>query len=421
MGDADDIRDLITTGTRKWTKQRKAEEKHSSARRMRGFRMRARREPHLTEALYTMQEDGSGRTIMEEAYLKASANGTLPANARQVMYAIRGKLQEITNRRLDDQYFTQRLLPDYISENNLPWNIAFDDRGHFTEPHTELAFGLGTINVRNYLRRIAAKPEPQFVDTKLADAIVKTLGPNGRFNSLLFIEKEGFDSLLSAVGIAQRYDIATMSSKGMSVTAARHLAEALCSRYGVKLLILHDFDRAGIIIKHTLHSSTRRYTFTSAFEVVDLGLRLDDVEEMELESEDPGGSNISDERLFDADATAEEIEFLKTGRVELNAMPSDQFVAFLEDKLEEHGIAKIVPDAATLGKTYQMFAKGEKLKAAFKEAEKAIGSEKDAGAIPADIVKRVGDILDEHPKIPWHLAVHSLLDPQVLPKTDPGR
>jgi hypothetical protein len=378
--------------------------------------MRAERELFLKEALYTKADDDSGRTIMEQAYLKASANGTLPANARQVMYAIRGKVQAITSRHLNDQYFTQHLLPDYISENDLSWNIAFDDRGHFTEPHTTLAFGLGTINVRDYLRHITAKPNPQFIDAKLADAIIETIGPNGRFNSLLFIEKEGFDSLLSAVAIAQRYDMATMSSKGMSSTAARELAEALCSRYGVKLLILHDFDRAGLIIKDTLHSNTRRYTFTRAFEVIDLGLRLDDVQAMALESEDPGGSNISNDRLFDAGATAEEIKFLKTGRVELNAMPSDQFVEFLENKLEEHGIAKVIPNAETLGKTYQIFTKGEKLKAAFKEAEKAIGAEEDAGAIPVDIVKRVRDILNEHPEIPWHVAVHSLLDPKVLTK-----
>jgi hypothetical protein len=89
---------------------------------------------------------------------------------------------------------------------------------------------------------------------------------------------------------------------------------------------------------------------------------------------------------------------------------------FLKKKLEEHGISKVIPNDETLGKTYQIFTKGEKLKAAFKEAEKAIGAEEDAGAIPVDIVKRVRDILNEHPEIPWHVAVHSLLDPKALTK-----
>ncbi len=54
---------------------------------------------------------------MEQAYLKASANGTLPAHARQIMYAARPYIQTTADRDLGarfDQYFTQQLLPDYI-------------------------------------------------------------------------------------------------------------------------------------------------------------------------------------------------------------------------------------------------------------------------------------------------------------------
>ena len=55
----------------------------------------------------------------EEAYLKASANGTLPAHARQIMYAARPHIQATADRDLGarfDQYFTQQLLPEYIEE-----------------------------------------------------------------------------------------------------------------------------------------------------------------------------------------------------------------------------------------------------------------------------------------------------------------
>jgi hypothetical protein len=44
--------------------------------------------------------------FMPQAYLKASANDTLPAHARQVMYAARGDIQDVTGKALDDQYFT---------------------------------------------------------------------------------------------------------------------------------------------------------------------------------------------------------------------------------------------------------------------------------------------------------------------------
>jgi hypothetical protein len=48
--------------------------------------------------------------------------------------------------------------------------------------------------------------------------------------------------------LAEKYDLAIMSSKGMSVTAARQLADRICSRYNIPLLILHDFDIAGFSI-----------------------------------------------------------------------------------------------------------------------------------------------------------------------------
>ncbi len=51
--------------------------------------------------------------VMEQAYLKASGDGAYPANARQVMYAARAQIQEMTGKPLSDQYFTQTLLPDF--------------------------------------------------------------------------------------------------------------------------------------------------------------------------------------------------------------------------------------------------------------------------------------------------------------------
>jgi hypothetical protein len=342
------------------------------------------------------------------------ANGTLPANARQVMYAARGEIQTMTGKPLDDQYFTQTLLPNYIKENRLSWDIVFDDRGHFIEPHTNLSFGLGTINVRNYLASISRQSSPRFIDAKIVDAVVATVGPPSSFGALLFIEKEGFDSLLKTTKLAERYDIATMSSKGMSVTAARRLAEGICARYGVTLLILHDFDRAGMIIKHTLHTDTRRYTFTRRFDVIDLGLRLNDVEEKDLESEDSGGSKVSDERLVEAGCTPEEIEFLADERVELNAMASDQFIEFLESKLEEHGIGKVVPSIDDLNKAYTMFTEGKELKAVFVEAEKAVIAKRAKTEVPKDLKKQVEDVLEDNPEIPWHRAVHSIIDPTIL-------
>ena len=91
--------------------------------------------------------------------------------------------------------------------------------------------------------------------------------------------------ILEAAKIAERYDLAIMSTKGMSVTAARTLVEDLCGRRRLKLLVLHDFDVAGFSIKQTLVTSNRRHYFRHAINFIDLGLRLADVEEMGLDAE----------------------------------------------------------------------------------------------------------------------------------------
>ena len=52
-----------------------------------------------------------------------------------------------------------------------------------------------------------------------------------------------------------------ISSKGVSVTAARRLIDEVCGDNNLPLFVLHDFDVAGFIILGTLSRDTRRYTF----------------------------------------------------------------------------------------------------------------------------------------------------------------
>src|SRR5215472_4189227 len=66
--------------------------------------------------------------------------------------------RKYTGRQLDDNYFTQTLLPAYIEENGVDWNVVYDARGHFAEPHTNRRLGCGTIEVGNYLHA-AIEPE----------------------------------------------------------------------------------------------------------------------------------------------------------------------------------------------------------------------------------------------------------------------
>ena len=97
--------------------------------------------------------------------------------------------------------------------------------------------------------------------------------------------------VLAAGRLAERFDIALMSTKGMSVIAARQLVERLSGGDGVPLFVLHDFDKAGLSIASTLVRDTRRYQFAEAIKIVDLGLRLPDIEALGLE--------VSAEQTFD--------------------------------------------------------------------------------------------------------------------------
>ena len=113
MGTSDDIRNALKKVTADWTRQKKAEEREPHMRSYRSYRLtREDRGIFIKEA---------AEEVMEEAYMAASANDTLPATARQVMYAARPKIQELTGRNLDDAYFTQTLLPDYIRDRTAAW------------------------------------------------------------------------------------------------------------------------------------------------------------------------------------------------------------------------------------------------------------------------------------------------------------
>jgi hypothetical protein len=101
--------------------------------------------------------------------------------------------------------------------------------------------------------------------------------------------------------------------------------------------MLHDFDVAGFLILGTLHRDTRRYQSSSAVEVVDLGLRLEDT--ADLEREPAAATRTSTDtlrgQLAENGATNLEIAILLNERVELNAMTSDALIEMIERKLED--------------------------------------------------------------------------------------
>jgi hypothetical protein len=404
---ANDMIDALETATAKWTRQKKSEERHPGNVRYRASRMT--KEPRVTQKEAAWE-------ILEEAYLAASGGGTLPATARQIYYAARPKIMALTDdKELVYGYFSQTLLPNYIEENGADWNVVYDARGHFEEPHTNRRIGCGTIEVGNYLHAVK---DPDIVHAGFTRAGVDVIGPSGNLAAVLFCEKEGFNPLFKAVNLADRFDTMIISTKGVSVTAARQLIDSVCgdSRPRLPLFVLHDFDVAGFLILATLQRDTRRYRFSNTLEVVDLGLRIADIEG--LEREPAAASKIAPgilrEQLAENGADAAEIAVLQGERVELNAMASDALVGMIERKLKAYGLEKVIPKGALLAETYHTFHLSQQLRKKYQEMAKAFGKKAGKVEIPKDLDRQVRAILAKHADLRWDDALWIVLDKTTL-------
>jgi hypothetical protein len=349
--------------------------------------------------------------VMEEAYLKASANNALPANARQIYYAARPLVQALLGPEVDlrDEYFTKTLLPAFVIENGLEerWDVVFDPRGQLREPHTDLTVPMGTLRVRDYLlpRRLR-HDELISVD----NALYPTLGPENRFKTLLYIEKKGFDALIRKARIQERFDCAVMSTEGTSVTAAREVVENH-ARQGVTILVAHDFDRSGACIAHTLGHDTWRKRFEVAPEVIDLGLRLSDAEAMGLQDEAAPDAGPNASKLREYGLPEREIEFLirRQRRVELNAMTADQVVAWIEGKLGRHGGGKVVPAAEVLKRHARRVLARRWVTDQIALLIGKVEARAARAVLPADLATRVERELQRSPERPWEEALECIL------------
>jgi hypothetical protein len=165
----------------------------------------------LTKASRVTQKAAAWE-VLEAAYLAASGGGRLPASARQIYYQARPKIMAMTDEKaLDYGYFSQTILPNYIEEMGVSWDVVYDARGHLTEPHSNRRIGCGTIEIDNYL---AALKVPEAKPADFEGAYIDIIGPRGGFAGVLFCEKEGFNPLFRAVKLADRYDLMIISTKG---------------------------------------------------------------------------------------------------------------------------------------------------------------------------------------------------------------
>ena len=368
--------------------------------------------------------------FMAEAYRQASEPYNT-ASARQVMYCCRPLVEEATGGKSWKNYsYFGKLLEKYQEEHEeetADWDVTYDARGHMQEPHTGVMFGIGTVETRDYIAGWMDGSEADGLDIPQLVETFPTKGPAHRYGTAVFVEKEGFNTLIQRSGIAKRYDVGFFSSKGQSTKATRQLVDSL-SQAGVKILVLHDFDRDGMRICYWLSHDSPKYTYTTAPDVRDIGLRLRDIKRMNLASEGVVYRQSKDpkENLRDCDdITQAEIDFLVRGstinpqkkrqwhgrRVELNAMTSKQFIALIERNLVEHGVKKVIPDRDTLNIAWRRIQKIKVVNGAVAYAALEIDSDNwTCPTAPRDLTAQVQEMLRRHPELPWDVALAKLAD-----------
>jgi len=402
-----ELSDAILKGVQNVAKNWKAAKRHAD----KEDRLSQLQYDRLNEKPHKVTVRNAAFEVMEFAYNQASSNGKFIAHARQIMYAARPLIIELTGKTkpwTSDSYFTQDLLKDYLEEYRPDWKIVWDARGHMREPHTGKVIGLGGIEVERYINQWSSKIEITRPDVK---TLIRTLGPGNRFKYALFIEKEGFTEILTHARIPERFDMALLSTKGIPVKAACELISAL-EKKGVKVFVLRDFDKQGFTIVKSLREGVR---LSEGSNVIDLGLRLQDVEDLESEPVEYEQDLNPRFYLEECGATPEEQEFLVSEehlhhysgrRVEINAMTSEQLITWLERKFEEHGVEKFIPDLESLETSYRRAEYLSQLQEIIDEVELPDNNE----PVPDNIMESIKEILEDDPTLSWDEAIWELHD-----------
>jgi hypothetical protein len=279
---------------------------------------------------------------LDDAIAKVGGAGQYRFNQRQLLYALRPIVYDETGKALATANFNA-IITGYEGEHGEIPGMYREPRGTIYHPHREETITLGTLTVEDYKR------------------------PAWTFNKVVYIEKEGFAEALKDDRWPERHDCMLMSSKGYTTRAARDLVDKLAEHdEPVTIFCVHDADAYGTMIYQTFQEATaardaRKITIVNLglepWEAVDRGLEVEEVEEKERRK---AVADYVYERE-DGDYWA---EWLQTNRVELNAMTTPQFIAWLDEKMADYD--KLVPAADVLEAEFREQAE-EKVRAILTE------------------------------------------------------
>jgi len=100
-------------------------------------------------------------------------------------------------------------------------------------------------------------------------------------------------------------------------------------------------------------------------------------------------------------------------------MTSPQFIAFLERKLKEHRIAKVVPEDDDLAEAYKFFVRNLGIEKAIEREIKNRKSDENAIKVPDNLVKHVKKVLSIRPELRWDSAVYKVAGGKLKVETQP--
>src|SRR5262249_46538769 len=89
---------------------------------------------------------------------------------------------------------------------------------------------------------------------------------------------------------------------------------------------------------------------------------------------------------------------------------SEDMIMWIESKLYQHGVEKVIPDEATLEQAYRRSLKRKVINDRMDDLEKKATEEADKCVMPERLQERVAEMLEEYPALPWDAAITQIVD-----------
>ena len=258
---------------------------------------------------------------LDEVIAKVRGEELYIFNQRQLLYVLRPIIMTELGEELTRGNFNA-IITDFENENDEIEGMYHEPRGSIYHPHRQETITLGDFMVADYER------------------------PAWTYNKVVYIEKEGFNEALKQNRWAERHDCMLMSSKGYATRAARDLVDKIAEHdEPCTIFCVHDADAHGTTIYETFQEATKARG-ARKITIVNLGLEPWEAREMglgvEVVEEKDRSKGVAEYVLEREDGDYWK-EWLQTHRVELNAMTTPAFIAWLDRKMAEHGDGKLIP------------------------------------------------------------------------------